>query len=265
MKKILTFFVIALLVSGCQFTNPLYEPPVKPPSPLGNPDSSQKALVIGNRDYAHSPLRNTLNDAKDMASRLKSMGFDITLATNLNRQAMKEVVQAFGKRLSESRTDVAFVYFSGHGAQVGEKNFLIPTDNDEFQEEDDLQNNVVSAQTILAMMKKANKGMNIMILDACRDNPYKGSEKSHTRGLSRIDPPRGSLVAFATAPGEIASDGDERNGVYTGALLNALAEHKRIEDVFMDVRNLVVDKTGGRQEPWYNASIRKPFCFGGCQ
>jgi uncharacterized caspase-like protein len=270
MKQILTFFVIALLVSGCQSIPNRGSDGVKAPSPrivrLGDSLSSQKALVIGNRDYAHSPLRNTLNDAEDMASRLESMGFDITLATNLNRQAMKNVVQAFGKRLSKTKDDVAFFYFSGHGAQVAGKNFLIPTDNDDLREEKDLEPNAVSAQTILAMMEQANNGMNIMILDACRDNPYKGSEKSMTRGLSRIKPPRGSLVAFATAPGEIASDGDERNGVFTGTLLDALegAEHKRIEDVFMEVRNLVVDKTEGRQEPWYNASMRTPFCFGGC-
>ncbi|OAD23906.1 peptidase C14 caspase catalytic subunit p20 [Candidatus Thiomargarita nelsonii] len=260
-----------MLVSGCQSTNPrsLDEQPVKA-SPkmvrLGDPHSSQKALVIGNRDYAHSPLRNTLNDAEDMASRLESMGFDITLATNLNRRAMKNVVKVFGKRLSKTGDDVAFFYFSGHGAQVAGKNFLIPTDNDDLREEKDLEPNAVSAQTILAMMKQANKGMNILILDACRDNPYKGSEKSMTRGLSEITPPRGSLVAFATAPGTTASDGDERNGVFTGTLLDALegAEHKRIEDVFMEVRDLVLEKTKERQEPWYNASIRKPFCFGGC-
>jgi len=273
MKQILTFFIIALLVSGCLSTNPeiIDKPLVKEPSPkmvrLGDPLSSQKALVIGNRDYAHSPLRNTLNDAEDMASRLESMGFDITLATNLNSQAMTDVVQAFGKRLSETGDDVAFFYFSGHGTQVAGKNFLIPTDNDDLREEKDLEPNAVSAQTILAMMEQANKGMNILILDACRDNPYKGSEKSMNRGLSRIKPPRGSLVAFATAPGETALDGDGRNGVFTGALLETLkgAEHKRIEDVFMEVRNLVRDETEERQDPWYNASMRTPFCFGGCQ
>ena len=125
----------------------------------------------------------------------------------------------------------------------------------------------VSAQSVLAMMREVNTGMNLLILDACRDDPYQGSQKSNTRGLARMTPPRGALIAFAAAPGQPALDGDGRNGLYTSHLLKALdnAEHKRIEDVFMEIRDPVYKQSNRRQEPWYQATMRTPFCFGGCQ
>jgi hypothetical protein len=268
MKKIVTFF-LALLVSGCDPILPSKSSFAVQPERerLGDPSSLQKALVIGNRDYSYSPLRNPINDAEDMADKLENMGFDVTLAKNLNRDAMNTAVQDFTKLLSETPYEVAFFYFSGHGAQMAGQNFMIPVDNYALKDENDLEQHAVPAQNILAMMENVNKGVNILILDACRDNPYEGSEKSLTRGLSRIKSPRGALIAFATAPGQTASDGDDANGVFTGALLEVLenAEHRRIEDVFIEVQNLVIEQTDGMQEPWYNSSLRGPFCFGGCK
>jgi len=278
MKKIVTFF-LALLISSCVVNSnhrgdasptifskqsPTVQPEIER---LGNSSSLQKALVIGNRDYEYSPLRNPINDAENMADKLENMGFDVTLAKNLNRDAMNTAVQDFTKLLSETPDDVAFFYFSGHGAQMAGQNFLIPVDNYDLKDEKDLEQHAVPAQNILAMMEDVNKGVNILILDACRDNPYEGSKKSLTRGLSRIKSPRGALIAFATAPGQTASDGDDANGVFTGALLEVLenAEHRRIEDVFIEVQNLVIEQTDGMQEPWYNSSLRGPFCFGGCK
>lgn len=287
MKQIVIFFVVTLLVSGCTqpkqpveisaLTPPTedngktFDPIKKPAKPLpvvkkqGNSNSSYKALVIGNSDYDYSQLQNPVNDAKAMTKKLLDMKFHVTQATNLDHTKMQETIQEFEQSLSKQ--DVAFFYFSGHGAQVNGKNFLIPVNNNGINEKN-LENTAVSAQNVLAMMEDANKGMNILILDACRNNPYVGSTRvGLSRGLARISPPRGALIAFATEPGGIAFDGDGVNGLYTTYLLKALnkAKNKRIVDVFMEIRNPVEEDSGGTQKPWYQASLSKPFCFGGCR
>lgn len=288
MKPLLTLFVIALLVS-CQSNPPattetatstlppnarVLDPENKPPKSQsrieqhdGNSNSLQTALVIGNSHYDYSPLQNPVNDAKAMTQRLVEMGFSVTQGTNLNYQKMQEVVQAFEKRLSGTPETVALFYFSGHGAQVDGQNFLLPVNNNDIKGEADLEKQAVLAQNVLAMMKKTNTGMNLLVLDACRNNPFEGSIRSPDRGLARMAPPRGAVIAFAAAPGQVASDGDGHYGLYTSHLLNALknAAHKRIEDVFMEIYDPVVKESGQAQEPWYQASLRKPFCFGGCR
>jgi len=281
MKKILTFFVIALLVSGCQSTKTQQDDPSPPNArdftrrqksqprlvQKGEPNSLQKALVIGNSEYDYSRLHNPVNDAKAMTDTLVNMGFYVTRATNLNRQTMKDAVQAFEKSLSDTQVDVALLYFSGHGVQIKGQNFLLPVDNKDIRGDADLKQNAVLAQNVLAMMKKVNKGMNIFVLEASRNNPYRGSEKNNARGLARIVPPKGTLIAAAKAPGQAVLESEGLYGLYTTHLLKALknAQHKRIEDVFMEIGNPVVAESEGGQEPWYQASLREPFCFGGCR
>jgi uncharacterized caspase-like protein len=284
MKQILTFFCTVLLVGGCQSSllqpkptmlvddgstlrttsHPGREGLSKKIKQFGDINSSKKALVIGNANYDYSPLQNPVNDAKAMTVSLVNLGFHVTRATNLDHQTMQGTVDAFKSRLSNE--EVALFYFSGHGAQVGGQNFLLPINNRIIRGEKELKKNAVSAQYVLAMMKEVNNGVNLLVLDACRDNPYSGSGKSMNRGLARMESPRGALIAFAAAPGQAALDGEGYNGLYTSYLLDALenAEHKRIEDVFMGIQGPVVDESGGKQEPWYQASFRRPFCFGGC-
>jgi uncharacterized caspase-like protein len=280
MKKILTFFAVLLLVGGCQappknpstqttdasdISRPSGRQGISPEkTQFGDSNSSQKALVIGNADYEYSRLQNPVNDAKAMTDSLVNLGFHVTRATNFDDQSMKRVIQNFKNNLPQN--GVGLFYFSGHGAQVGGENFLLPVNNGTIRGEKELKGMAVSAQNVLAMMKGVNPGVNLLVLDACRDNPYRGSEKTLTRGLARMESPSGSLVAFATAPGQVALDGHGSNGLYTSHLLDALenAKHKRIEDVFIGVQGPVVDESGGRQEPWYQASFRKPFCIGGC-
>jgi len=278
MKQILTFFLIALLVSGCQSTNRLGDHNgwskardiTKQQSPprivqKGDPNNLQKALVIGNSEYDYSRLHNPVNDAIAMTETLVNMGFYVTRATNLNRQTMMDAVQVFEKSLSDTQVDVALLYFSGHGVQIKGQNFLLPVDNN--RGDADLKQNAVLAQNVLAMMKKVNNGMNIFVLEASRNNPYRGSEKNNARGLARIVPPKGTLIAFAAAPGQAVLESEGLYGLYTTHLLKALknAQHKRIEDVFMEIHNPVVTESEGGQEPWYQASLRVPFCFGGCR
>jgi uncharacterized caspase-like protein len=201
-----------------------------------------------------------------MTDKLVGLGFLVTRATHLDNQAMTMVVDDFKNQLSRLQEGVALFYFSGHGAQLNGQNYLLPVNNEHIQE-NNLEQQAISAQNVLAMMREQNQGMNLIVLDACRNNPYLGSEKSTNKGLARMAPPRGALIAFAAAPGQPALDGNGANGLYTSYLLEALdnAEHKRIEDVFMEIRDPVEKESGGKQEPWYQASMRTPFCLGGCQ
>jgi len=271
MKKILTFFVIALLISGCSplstpvGTQPLPQAEVEPNYPV-----AQTALVIGNSAYEYQQLKNPINDALAVAESLERLGFDVTLKTDLNLQAMRGAIHDFKSRLSASSLDdVGIFYFSGHGAQVKGQNYLIPIDNGGISSEADLKDYAVYAnEEISGMMKVANAGMNIITLDACRDNPYAGSIKSLTRGLAQMPPPakkRGSLlVAYATAPGQTASDaGPGNHGAYTYYLLDVLNNVQsttRIDKAFSEVRDLVKQKTN--QEPWLQTSL-KQFCYFG--
>lgn len=281
MKQILAFLVIAWLVSGCMGTQPPVSdnrPGTQPPPKKANlsiqsvpTDNPQQALVIGNSDYEFSPLSNPGNDAEDMADALAQLGFEVTLKTNLTHKAMLDALHQFAKRLrdTQAKDSVGLFYFAGHGARSGGENYLLPINNGQITAEPALKDNAFHTKTVLARMEEVNKGMNLIVLDACRDNPYKGS-RTLTRGLNRMPPPVGALIAFATEEGKTASDtndNDGRNGLYTKHLLNALydAKHQRIEDVFMQVRHSVTEDSGGEQVPWYQASLNRPFCFGGCQ
>jgi len=278
MKKILAFFVIALLISGCK-TPPtiIQDPPPAVPSNLSSNKQgtdypvAQTALVIGNSAYEYRQLKNPINDARAVAETLEKLGFDVTVETDLNLQAMKDAISDFRSRLlATPKDDVGIFYYSGHGAQVEGQNYLLPIDNSRIRSEADLKKYAVHAdEEISGMMKVTNAGMNIITLDACRDNPYAGSSKSLNRGLAQMPPPvkkRGSLlVAFATAPGKTASDaGPGNHGAYTYYLLDVLNKAQPttlIDEAFSEVRDLVKQKT--KQEPWLQTSL-KQFCnFGG--
>jgi len=261
MKQI-PFFVIALLISGCDsvpttksqpsppvITQPVISQPEIESSPTDNP---KQALVIGNSEYEYSPLVNPTSDAGDMAAKLRQMGFAVTFKTNLDYQTMDIAIHDFGKRLldTQAKDSVGLFYFAGHGARSSSDNYLLPINNRNIKNESDLQQNALHAKIVLARMEEVNKGMNIIILDACRDNPYSGV-RTLSRGLTRMPPPVGALIAFATEEGKTAADSDDsagRNGLYTKHLLAALegAEHKRIEDVFMQVRNSVQEDSKRR-------------------
>ena len=158
--------------------------------------ASRLALVIGNGDYQHEPtLTNPVNDATDIAAALKKLGFQVILKRNAKRRAMIRAVQDFGEKLS--RHDVGLFYYSGHGLQTRGENFLVPIDA-QIKSTADIEFESVPANRILRQMEKANNGINIVILDACRDNPFTTSQKGVSKGLAKMDSPTGSLIAFAT-------------------------------------------------------------------
>jgi uncharacterized caspase-like protein len=229
-------------------------------------DPKQQALVIGNADYQKNPLTNPVNDAADMAKSLIKQGFSVALRTNLDRKKMADAIREFKKRLFAHKKSVGLFYFSGHGAQVEGKNYLMPVNNDKIKFDDEVPWRAVEVDKILAQMQGTNNGLNIMILDACRNNPYpsrppKGDGKD---GLAPITPPEGVIIGYATAPGRTVPDFGERNSLYTKHLLKAIQPQKRIDDVFIEVYDPVRKESNQKQIPWYHASINKPFCFGGC-
>ncbi len=217
------------------------------------------ALVIGNGDYQYSPLRNPANDARLMAQVLSRMGFEVVPRTNLNQNEMKRAIIDFGNRLA--RGGVGLFYYSGHGMQVNGRNYLIPVEA-KIQYEEDVEVEAVDANMILAKMAGADNRLNIVILDACRNNPFASRFKSPSQGLAYMNAPSGTIVAYSTAPGTVASDGSGSYGLYTGALAEAMAQPGlRIEDVFKQTRVEVQKKSRGRQVPWESSSLTGNFFF----
>ncbi|WP_319581704.1 caspase family protein [uncultured Pseudodesulfovibrio sp.] len=229
------------------------------PSPARAATSPKTALVIGNSDYPGMPLANPVHDATDISNELKELGFQVTLLTNGTRRQMENAVRGLSKRLADG--GVGLFYFAGHGIQVGGENFLIPVDAN-IESEADVPYEAVSAGRILDHLKLAGNQMNIIILDACRNNPFARSMRSETTGLARMDAPTGSIMAYATAPGSVAADGEGRNGVYTENLLKAMREPGLdIYDTFMQVRRGVIKDTQGKQTPWESSSLIGKFYF----
>ena len=217
------------------------------------------ALVIGNGAYKSAPLRNPVNDASDIADALGKLGFAVSLKTDANQRSMKRAIRAFGKQLRKG--GVGLFYFAGHGVQVRGINYLIPI-GAQIESEADVEYEAVDAGRVLAQMDTAGNSLNVIILDACRDNPFARSFRTVNRGLAKMDAPTGSILAYATAPGSIASDGPGRNGLYTSALLkHIMTSGVKIEDVFKQVRIEVVGASGKKQVPWESSSLTGDFYF----
>ncbi len=218
------------------------------------------ALVIGNSRYLNSPLDNPANDAKAIAGELKASGFDVTLQLDAGRDAMVNAIEAYGKLLA-SRKAVGLFYFAGHGAQLAWRNYLVPVDA-VIKSMDDVPARAVELNTLLQGLTKAKNPMNVIVLDACRDNPFGKGLPTEQKGLSQFDAPPGSLLAYATSPGNVASDGSGSNGLYTEHLLRELkTPEAKIEDVFKRVRLAVRRRSNGEQIPWESTSLEEDFYF----
>ncbi|HBR22576.1 MAG TPA: hypothetical protein DD713_08460, partial [Nitrospiraceae bacterium] len=228
------------------------------PNSLQAATGQRIALVIGNSNYKAAPLRNPVNDATDMARSLKNLGFKVILKTNVAKRDMGKAVDDFGKRLKGG--DVGLFYYAGHGVQVNGVNYLIPV-GAIINEETDVEYEGIDAGRILATMYNAKSRINIVILDACRDNPYVRSFRSLTRGLAIISKaPAGTIIAYSTSPGDVAIDGKGRNSPYTSSLLKYMKEPGlTIEDVFKGVRQKLRKETG--QVPWELSSLEWKFYF----
>jgi uncharacterized caspase-like protein len=230
-------------------------------TPSAIPSGKRVALVVGNKNYKVRPLANPLNDADDMSRSLRTSGFEVIDLRDATLQQMRSGVRQFGDKLLSS--DVGLVYYSGHGVEVKGRNYFIPV-NADIQREDEITDQGLDVSLVLEKMSTAGKGVNILIVDACRDDPFGRSFRSASRGLAQMDAPRGTIIAYATSPGKVASDGDprERNSPYTKNLIKAMqTPNKPIEQVFKEVRRAVQEETKNQQTPWENTSLSGDFYF----
>ena len=218
------------------------------------------ALVIGNAKYKEGPLSNPVNDANDMEAVLKSSGFRVIKALDATQKQMNRAIFEFGELLTHD--SVALFYYAGHGLQVRGKNYLIPVDA-EIKSESSVRVESVDVDGVLDQL--SNSELNVVILDACRNNPF---ERRTSRslgtagGLAQMEAPKGSLIAYSTAPGKTAADGEGRNGLYTQALLRYIKEPGlTIEQVFKNVRREVARSTRDAQMPWESSSMTGEFYF----
>ena len=220
------------------------------------------ALVIGNSAYKSSPLKNPVNDAADMSARLKGFGFTVIERNNLTTKQIGSTLREFRSKLTPG--SVALVFYAGHGVTIKGKNYL-PAVDAEINGEEDVPNQSLGTEQIMDVLAEAKTRLNLVFLDACRDNPYARSFRSSSRGLSRESAPSGTLISFATKPGSVASDGAGRNGLYTSVLLEQLKNSGQpIEQVLKKVVSGVRVASKNQQEPWMEGSIEGDFCFDSC-
>ena len=225
------------------------------------PTDRRVALVIGNSAYKDSPLLNPANDARDMAITLRGLGFEVIEGENLSHREMENDIRLFGTKIRDG--GVGLFYYAGHGVQVNGINYLIPV-GATITIEGEVKFESVDVGLVLAQMESARNGLNIVILDACRNNPFARSFRSASQGLASMDAPRGTMIAYATAPGSTARDGEGRNGTYTEELLRHIRmPGLSIEQVFKKVRVAVVGRTNGLQTPWESSSLVGDFYFSG--
>lgn len=231
------------------------------PAQQTNPSSEHRiALVIGNGAYTNAPaLKNPPNDARDMTATLKALGFDVVSGINVNQRDMKRLIREFGQKLKAGGPGL--FYYAGHGVQSKGRNYLIPVDAD-IQSEIEAEDAGVDVSLVLGYMDDAQNGLNIVILDACRNNPFARSFRSAANGLAQVDAPTGTLIAYATAPGRVASDGTGQNGLYTSELLKQMrVPGLSATEMFMRVRAEVMKQTSNKQVPWEASSLVGSFYF----
>ena len=229
-------------------------------------DEKRYALVIGNSNYNKEigTLKNPVNDATDVATELRKSDFEVQLITNCTYVQLREAMRKFHQKLTDGPKDqtVGLFYYAGHGVQYQDENYLVPIDAD-VKFEDDITRMCFPVQRmVLANMERSNSRMNIVILDACRNNPFPATTRSVSAGLADMKRARGSFIAYATSPGSVASDGSGRNGLYTQELLKALRKpNLTIEQVFKDVRMNVLRLSGDKQYTWDSSNIIGEFYF----
>lgn len=219
------------------------------------------ALVIGNSNYESiSRLQNPLNDARDMTEVLGNLGFDRVISVyDADLESMFEAAATFHQELKKGSVGVFF--YAGHGVQSDGENYLIPVDAN-IQQELQLRTRTFPVSEILNYIADAGNDVNIVILDACRDNPFRSWGRSVSRGLAFTNAPKGVIIAYATAPGSVAADGNGNNGTYTAALLKHIrTPDLSIEELFKTVRGEVQNKTRNLQTPWESTSLTGSFSF----
>lgn len=234
------------------------------PATLLSQAERRVALVVGNGQYQNAGvLRNPVNDARSVAQSLQRLGFTVLLRENRSQREMAQDIREFGRQLDQNT--VALYYYSGHGIQVKGENYVVPVDA-AIENEEEVEYATVNVGLVMAQMEAARSRVNIVFLDACRNNPFARSFRSSSNGLAMMNAPAGTFIAYATAPGDVASDGTAAagNGLYTQQLLRFLNQPGLpIEQMHKQVRIAVTQASNGDQVPWESSSIMGDFYFAG--
>jgi uncharacterized caspase-like protein len=259
-SRIVGFLLMAILLAARHELTCAAETTANAAANRGSIAERRLALVIGNGAYASAPLRNSVNDANDFSAALVDSGFEVTRLENATLRELRAALRDFGDKLKK-QGGVGLFYFAGHGVQVRGRNYLVPVGS-EIEREDEVEFESLDANLVLEKLDSAGNRFNIVILDACRNNPFARSFRSSTQGLAQMDAPSGTVVAFATSPGSVASDGAGRNGLYSQHLIESVRRPGlKIEEVFKQVRAAVRRDSNGKQTPWESTSLEGDFYF----
>jgi uncharacterized protein (TIGR02145 family) len=230
---------------------------------LGQDDQPKFALVIGVKSYQYvSPLQNTLNDATDVSALLKTKGFQvIEVYDPKTKRELQDAVRKYFGLLQSKPNAAGMLFYSGHGMQVDGSNYLIPTTADP-QIKADIEDQCLNMDYVMQAIEQAGNPLNIFVLDACRNNPFKSFTRSSEKGLNMVNSPKGSYIVYATKPGSVASDGTDRNGLFTSKLLEHMdKEGLKIEEVFKRVAADVAEESEDQQRPWIASDYTGNFSF----
>ncbi len=261
MRKRCIFYILMLLTMSTAIPGVCSETTAQQPASHQTNKNSQQsikdrkriALVIGNSKYSPTSLKTPLSDAHVLSATLRRIGFEVNEKANLNSGALKKAVTDFGKRLKG--VEVGFFYFAGHGMQIGGKNYLIPV-GEKISNEKDVRAKALSLNLILDTIKKSGSRAGIVVIDASREKPPAGNFDSKSRGLAPVEPPPGTIVAYAAAPSTTTPEGTGSTGLYTSALVHALdIPGLKMGDIFKQIRTRVATSTAQAQLPWESNSF----------
>jgi uncharacterized caspase-like protein len=219
--------------------------------------AARHALVIGVKNYEIAPLRNSLNDAHAIAASLADIGFQVVTLSDPTQSQLRDGIASFYANIVKQQAGraLALVYYAGHAVQIQHHNYLVPLDVD-FGSAEKFGNSLFDVNDLFAQIPSSLAMQNIIVLDACRNNPFAGDTGSGiAAGLAPMSAPADTLIAYATEPGKAASDGSGSNGIYTRHLLRHLEQEITVEEVFKKVRRGVAKETQGRQIPWEHSSL----------
>jgi uncharacterized caspase-like protein len=233
------------------------------------------ALLVGNADYVFAPLKNPLNDANDLGASLAAIGFETTVLENPGFEQFRDAIRSFYDEVGKDPNTLSVFYYAGHAVQMNNVNYLIAVDS-KIVDQQTLIDSSISINDLLRDMQQTRNQQNLIILDACRDNPFRALDAGNDsrgiavvalevrdlrQGLAPARAPAGTMIAYATEPGGVAEDGKGKNGTYTLYLLAHLTEQRPVEEVFKLVRKDVVKASGGEQIPWEHSSLSKSVYF----
>lgn len=268
MKRVPSKIALYLALSGLLLQSTFHPAFAQDGRAVGVRQTQEKrlALVIGNGAYTNAPpLTNPANDANDMTATLKSLGFEVLSGTNQNKKQMESLIREFGDKLAR-QGGVGLFFYAGHGIQVRGNNYLVPVEAD-IPQEDEVDYAAINLSFLMGKMDAAQNNLNIIILDACRNNPFARKWRNFrdmdiNSGLAKVTPPTGTIMLYATQPGNVASDGAGRNGLFTESLLKQIKKpNVELDAMIKLLARDVSQKSGGKQFPWKEGIILGDFYF----